>query len=125
MAKTILGQSYLDPTVVTQVVKDAHRFFWASLDAEETETVRNNIFLQAVLYFLWAATDGCLPAWERASKPDNEELSSWSRTRHKEALQFHAGSPTQNTNNAPVESLASGIYQQLTLSIEEQTKFLE
>ena len=59
MAKAILGQSSCDPAVVVQVIKDAHVFFWASLEAEETQTVRDSTnFLQAVLCFLWAAVDG-------------------------------------------------------------------
>ena len=61
--------------MVAQVIKDAHGVFRAFLDAEETLTKRNSKnILQAVLCFLWAAADGCLPAWESPSKPDKKEL---------------------------------------------------
>ena len=126
MAKSLLGQSSHDNAAVAQVVKDAHRVFWASLDAEENQTACDSkIFLQAVLCFLWAAADGCLPAWERASKPDAKELLSWSKTLHKETLGSHAGSPSRSSNNALAEPLASGVSQKLALIIKEQTKFLE
>ena len=44
---------------------------------------------------------------------------------HREDLGSHAGSPRSNPNNTLAEPLALGVSQQLALSIEEQTKFLE
>ena len=76
IARAILSQSYRNPTVVAQVVRDAHRVFGASLETKDpAQPVRNStIFLQAVLCFFWAAADSCLSAWERASELDNKEL---------------------------------------------------
>ena len=126
MAKAILGQSSCGPSVIAQVVKNTNGVFWVSLEAEETQSARNSTnFLKAVLCFFSAVADGCLPAWERASKPEYKELSSWSRMLHREALGSHTGIPTTNPNNAPAELLTLGASQQLALSMEEQTKFLE
>ena len=96
MARVILGQSSCDPVVVAQAVRDAHRFFWVSLETEEPAhpVCDSTIFLQTILCFLWEAAEVCLAAWERTFKPDNEELVSWSRTCHQEALGSHAGSPS-------------------------------
>ena len=44
MAKAIPGQSSCNPAVLAQVIKDAHGFFGAFLEAEETQTVRNSTF---------------------------------------------------------------------------------
>ena len=111
MARAILGQSYCNPAVVAQVVRDNHRVFWASLETKEpNQPVRNStFFLQAVfcLFFFFAATEGCLPAWERAFKTNDKEILSWIRMLHREALVAHAGISSSNPNNALADLLVS------------------